>query len=133
ARALQLNALRVYGHRAHRAVSEAASRLGIVLWQDVPLTGAARPGDAEASRRQLPGWVHTAGEWPAVIAWSASQEPAAPPLTRAGAPAEVAERSRRWSPAPWPAVLRLPVTRRMARAVARDLAELDPGRLVIER
>lgn len=133
ARALQLNALRVYAHRAHPAVYEAASRLGIVLWQDVPLTGAARPGDAEALRRQLPGWVHTAGAWPAVIAWSASQEPAAPPLTRAGAPAEAAERSRRWSPAPWPAVLRLPVTRRMARAVARDLAELDPGRPVIER
>ncbi|PZN12369.1 MAG: hypothetical protein DIU69_03805 [Bacillota bacterium] len=133
ARTLQLNALRVYAHRAHPAVYEAASRLGIVLWQDVPLTGDPRPGDAEALRCQLPGWVQTVGAWPAVIAWSASQEPAAPPLARAGGPAEAAGGSRRWGPVRWPALLRLPVTRRAVRAVARELAELDPGRPVIER
>ncbi|HEY8393538.1 MAG TPA: hypothetical protein VIK92_01895 [Thermaerobacter sp.] len=137
ARSLQLNALRVYAHRAHPAVYEEASRLGIVLWQDVPLTGAARPEDAEALRLQLPGWVHTVGAWPAVIAWSASQEPAAPALTPAPAPvpapAPAAERGRRRLSSQWPRPLRLPVARRVGRAVARDLARLDPGRPVIER
>ena len=141
ARALQLNALRVYAHRAHPALYEAASRLGLVLWQDLPLTGPVTPGDVEALAAQLPAWVEAVGRWPAVIAWSASQEPAVPGAgTRSaghrGAGPGQARPGGAGRLAAGRALLeavRAGAGRRAVGELAGRLAALDPGRPVVAR
>ncbi|WP_460038521.1 hypothetical protein [Thermaerobacter litoralis] len=78
ARALGLNALRVYAHAAHPALYEAATRWGIAIWQDLPPVGSPSRDAAAALEHQLAAWVEEVGRWPAVIAWSLGAEPAMP-------------------------------------------------------
>ncbi|QIA26472.1 hypothetical protein DYI95_002010 [Thermaerobacter sp. PB12/4term] len=127
ARALGLNALRVYAHMAHPALYEAASRLGVVLWQDLPPVGCHTPEAAAALGEQLAAWVEEAGRWPAVVAWSICPEPALP----------LAGERPRGPGIRTPAGIRIPRLQatgsRVAAGLARQLAALDPGRPVLER
>ncbi|WPD19484.1 hypothetical protein [Thermaerobacter composti] len=130
ARALGLNALRVYAHAAHPALYEAASRLGIAVWQDLPLVEPVTREATATLASQLDGWVDAVGRWPAVIAWAVAQEPAVPPAALPGTPTG---RSRRRVPPvrrpewPWSAE-----GRRVGELAGR-LRALDPGRPVLAR
>ena len=130
AQAMGLNALRVYAHAAHPALYAAASRLGIAVWQDLPLVEPATREATATLAAQLEGWVEAVGRWPAVVAWTVAQEPAVPPPalpgTKRGRPRRRVSPVRRpeW---PWTAE-----GRRVAE-LAERLGDLDPGRPVLER
>ncbi len=72
-----LDALRVHGHIAPRAIYDVADELGILLLQDFPLQwGYARSVRAEAMR-QAEAAVDQLGHHPSIVQWNAHNDPIA--------------------------------------------------------
>lgn len=75
ARAAGLNILRVQGHVGHPELYAAADRLGMMIWQDMPLQwGHARTIRKEAVR-QARALVDHLGHHPSIVTWCGHNEP----------------------------------------------------------
>lgn len=69
------NLVRIFGHVGKPALYEGASRLGLLLWQDIPLYGEYQRGVLGEAVRQAVSLVYDLGDWPAVGLWCAHGEP----------------------------------------------------------
>lgn len=69
------NALRVHAHVDRPELYEAASRRGILLWQDFPLQWSYSRSILPEAKRQIREMVHQLGSWPAVGFWCCHNEP----------------------------------------------------------
>ncbi len=74
ARAAGLNLLRVNSHIARPEVYEAADRLGVLIWQDMPLQGTFKGARAQAVR-QAGAAVDLLGHHPSIVVWCGHNEP----------------------------------------------------------
>ncbi len=75
AQAAGLDLIRVHGHVAPPALYDEADRLGMLVWQDLPLVGGyatSARGRAQATAREA---VDLLGHHPSVAAWCAHDEP----------------------------------------------------------
>lgn len=74
-RAGNANLVRIFGHVGKPALYEEASRLGLLLWQDVPIYGEYQRGVLGEAVRQAASLVEEVGDWPAVGLWCAHGNP----------------------------------------------------------
>ena len=74
-RAIGGNVMRVHAHVDRRELYEAASRLGILLWQDFPLQWSYHRSILPEAKRQIREMVRLLGSWPAVGIWCCHNEP----------------------------------------------------------
>jgi beta-mannosidase len=72
-----LDALRVHGHIAPRAVYERADELGVLLLQDFPLQWAYARSVRGRAVEQAHAAVDTLGHHPSIVQWNAHNDPAA--------------------------------------------------------
>ena len=118
ARDAGLNLLRVAGHISAPALYEAADRSGMLLWQDMPLTGGYHRGVRGQAARQAREMVDLLGHHPSVVVWCGHDAPDPVDRTRA-APRLMAQQ--------WPTWNRTVLDR----AVHRALDQADPSRPII--
>ncbi len=74
ARRTGLNLLRVHSHVARPEVYAAADRLGILIWQDMPLQGVFKGARSQAVR-QAAAAVDLLGHHPSIVVWCGHNEP----------------------------------------------------------
>ncbi len=80
--------VRPYGHVAHDLFYDRADELGVLVWQDLPLVGAASNSLRGEAVRQARAMVDQLGHHPAIATWNAHVGPApewmdaAPPSAR---------------------------------------------------
>ncbi|ASM02338.1 glycosyl hydrolase 2 galactose-binding domain-containing protein [Serratia sp. BNK-10] len=76
-RAANINAVRVHGHVAGRALYREADALGMLLWQDMPLQWGYDDSEAFAAEaaRQAGDLLKQRGNHPSVIVWAGQNEP----------------------------------------------------------
>ena len=82
ARSAGLDLLRVHGHISRPELYEAADRLGVLLWQDLPLQWRYS-GVLRQAVRQAREAVDLLGQHPAVALWCGHNEPVGAPLEAA--------------------------------------------------
>ncbi len=80
ARAAGLNLVRVFGHVAPPELYEEADRLGMLIWQDLPLVGEYSTAARKPAKRLARSLVDLLGHHPSVALWCAHAEPNGPPL-----------------------------------------------------
>lgn len=125
-----LDLVRVHGHLARSELYEEADRLGILVWQDLPLQWALLRQTKPAARRVARSMVDQLAHHPSILMWNAHHEPWAgdPASWRSGtAGARRAMRLRMI------AAQILPSWNRtlLDRSVADTLASSDPSRPVL--
>ncbi|MGH9268604.1 MAG: hypothetical protein ACRD0D_10570, partial [Acidimicrobiales bacterium] len=128
ARQAGLDFLRLHAHISRPEIYDAADRLGVLIWQDLPLQwGYARRVLPEA-RRQARAAVDLIGHHPSVAIWCAHNEPLALPVTPGPGGTRAAD-----TPARYLAAQLLPSFNKtvLDRAVAAALASADPTRPVV--
>ena len=96
ARDAGLNLLRVAGHISAPALYEAADRSGMLLWQDMPLTGGYHRGVRGQAARQAREMVDLLGHHPSVVVWCGHDAPDPVDRTRA-APRLMAQQWPTWN------------------------------------
>lgn len=70
-----LDLARVLAHVSRPALYEAADRLGVVVWQDLPLQGGYQRSVRRQARREAEALVDRLGHHPAVVVWCAHDAP----------------------------------------------------------
>ncbi len=125
-----LDFVRVKGHVARPELYEAADRLGLLVWQDLPLVGGYATSVRKTARAIARSAVDLLGHHPSIVVWCAHDEPNGPPL-----------------PVPMPnGIEAAPAARRIGRhllpswnrsvldpMLRRELVAADPSRPVITR
>ena len=124
-----LDLVRVHGHVARPELYQAADRLGLMLWQDLPLVGGYATSARKTARAVARSAVDVLGHHPSIVLWCAHDEPNGPPL-----------------PLPLPSIGTPPTARRLARHVLpswnrsvldpllrRELTAADSSRPVVTR
>jgi beta-mannosidase len=121
-----LDLLRVYGHVATPDLYDQADRVGMLLWQDLPLQGRYGPVRRQAARQARQAVV-LLGHHPSIVLWCGHNDPA-DPRTPGGEPqsmpAGIARRAARQA-VPNVAALRLD------RSVRRAIERVDGSRPVV--
>ena len=74
ARDAGLNLLRAHSHVARPEVYEAADRLGVLIWQDMPLQGTFKGARSQAVR-QAAAAVDLLAHHPSIVVWCGHNEP----------------------------------------------------------
>ena len=74
AREAGLNLLRAHTHVARPELYEAADRLGVLIWQDMPLQGTFKGARSQAVR-QAAAAVDLLGHHPSIVVWCGHNEP----------------------------------------------------------
>ena len=74
ARDAGLNLLRAHSHVAHPEVYDAADRLGVLIWQDMPLQGVFKGARSQAVR-QAAAALDLLGHHPSIVVWCGHNEP----------------------------------------------------------
>lgn len=125
-----LDLVRVHGHLARTELYEEADRLGILIWQDLPLQWALLRQTKPAARRVARWMVDQLAHHPSILVWNAHHEPWAgdPASWRSGT-----GRDRRAMRLRMIAAQVLPSWNRtlLDRSVADTLASSDPSRPVL--
>ena len=67
--------VRIHGHIAHDALYDEADRLGILIWQDLPLQWTHQRSVAKAARRVARAAADQLAHHPSVFVWNAHHEP----------------------------------------------------------
>ena len=75
ARAAGADLVRLNGHVAVPDVYKAADRLGLLIWQDLPMVGRVARGVRKQATRQATAAVDLVGHHPAVAIWSGHVDP----------------------------------------------------------
>lgn len=75
AAAAGLDLVRVHGHMARSELYEAADRLGILIWQDLPIQWALLRQTKPAARRIARWMVDQLSHHPSILLWNAHHEP----------------------------------------------------------
>jgi beta-mannosidase len=70
-----LDLLRVHTHVAAPALYDAADELGLLLWQDFPMTGGYARGVRKQAARQARALVDLLGHHPSIVLWCAHDAP----------------------------------------------------------
>ncbi len=70
-----LDLVRVHGHVAPPALYEEADRLGLLIWQDLPLVGGYATSARKAARVVARETVDQLGHHPSIAVWCAHDEP----------------------------------------------------------
>ena len=83
AAAAGLNLVRVAGHVSAPALYEAADRVGMLLWQDMPLRGGYHRNVRGQAARQAREMVDLLGHHPSVVVWCGHDGPDPVDRTRA--------------------------------------------------
>ena len=78
ARRAGLDLLRVHTHVARPELYDAADRLGMLLWQDLPLHGLYARGTRKQAARQAREAVDLLGHHPSVAVWCGHHQPSPP-------------------------------------------------------
>jgi len=115
---LGLNLVRVAGHVSHPALYEAADRAGMLVWQDMPLSGSYHRGVRGPAVHQAGELVNHLGHHPSIVVWCGHDVPDPVDRTRA-APRLVDQQKPTWTRTV------------LARSVRRALERADPSRPVI--
>ncbi len=125
-----LDLLRVHGHIARPELYEEADRLGVLLWQDLPIQWALQRQAKSSARRLARHVVDELAHHPSLLVWCAHHEPwgGDPRTWRAGTAS-----TRRRARLRWLAAQALPSWNRtfLDRAVAETLATSDGSRPVL--
>ncbi len=125
-----LDLVRVHGHIARRELYDEADRLGMLLWQDLPIQWALARQTKAAARDLARHAVDELAHHPSLLVWCAHHEPwAADPRTfRHGDPHALRAAGRRWLTAQ-----ALPSWNRtmLDRSVAETLGASDGSRPVL--
>jgi beta-mannosidase len=125
-----LDLVRVHGHMARAELYEAADRLGILIWQDLPIQWALLRQTKPAARRVARWMVDQLAHHPSILLWNAHHEPWAgePSAWRDGdASRRLAMRLRMLTAQLLPSWNRT----LLDRSVADTLASSDPSRPVL--
>ena len=136
-RAAGLDLIRVHGHIAPVALYEEADRLGLLVWQDLPLVGGYAITSRRTARATAREAVDLLGHHPSVAVWCAHEEPNGQPLPEP----ETADEDGRGAAPPLPSFGRslgrhiLPSWNRsvLDPIIRRELRSADPSRTVIAR
>ncbi|MEE2768886.1 MAG: sugar-binding domain-containing protein [Actinomycetota bacterium] len=118
ARELGLNLLRVAGHVSHPILYEVADRMGMLIWQDMPLSGTYHRGIRGQAVAQAQELVDRFGHHPSIIVWCGHDAPDPVDRTRA-APRLIDQQKPTWTRTV------------LARSVRRSLDRADPSRPVV--
>ena len=118
ARDAGLNFLRMIGHVSAPELYAEADRTGMLLWQDLPLTGGYHRGIRNQAARQARDVVDLLGHHPSVIVWCAHDVPDPVDRTRA-VPRQIDQQIPTWNRTV------------LDRSVRRSLEQADPSRPVI--
>lgn len=113
-----LNLLRVAGHVSSFHLYDEADQSGMLLWQDMPLTGGYHRGIRGQAARQAREVVDLLGHHPSVVVWCGHDAPDPVDRTRA-APRLIDQQQPTWNRTV------------LDRAVRRSLDQADPSRPVI--
>jgi beta-mannosidase len=81
---LGLDAIRVNGHVADRALYDAADDAGLLILQDFPLSGPYARSVRRGAVEQARALVDTLGHHPSIVSWCAHDEPSTPEHDREG-------------------------------------------------
>lgn len=119
AREAGLDLLRVQGHIARPELYAEADRLGMLVWQDLPLSGMYAHSVRKQAARQAQEAVDLLGHHPSIIVWCGHDEVGATPLD----PSPLLATARRQLPSYWTSVLDGSIKRALERA--------DPSRPVV--
>ncbi len=118
ARAAGLNLLRVVGHVSSPHLYDEADRTGMLLWQDVPLTGGYHRGVRAQAAGQAREMVDLLGHHPSIVVWCGHDAPDPVDRTRA-APRLLDQQQPTWNRTV------------LDRTVRRALDQADPSRPVV--
>jgi len=118
ARDAGLNLLRVVGHVSSPALYDEADRTGMLLWQDLPLTGGYHRGVRGQAADQARDTVDLLGHHPSVVVWCGHDAPDTVDRTRA-VPRQMDQQLPNWNRTV------------LDRTVRRALVQADPSRPVI--
>jgi beta-mannosidase len=77
ARVANLDMVRVHAHVARPELYDAADRLGVLLWQDLPLQWGYARGTRKQAMRQARAAVDVLGHHPSIALWCGHNEPMA--------------------------------------------------------
>jgi beta-mannosidase len=118
ARDAGLNLLRMIGHVSAPDLYAEADRTGMLLWQDLPLTGGYHRGVRGQAARQARDVVDLLGHHPSVVVWCGHDAPDPVDRTRA-VPRQMDQQVPTWNRTV------------LDRTVRRALEQADPSRPVI--
>jgi beta-mannosidase len=119
-----LDLLRVYGHVATPDLYEQADRIGMLLWQDLPLQGSYGPVRRQAARQARQA-VDLLGHHPSIVLWCGHSDPTEPAASGGEPPpAGLVRRAARQAVPNVPAL-------RLDRSVRRTIERADGSRPVI--
>ncbi|HJP23729.1 MAG TPA: hypothetical protein QGG16_00205, partial [Acidimicrobiales bacterium] len=113
-----LNLLRLIGHVSATELYDEADRAGMLVWQDLPLTGGYHRGVRGQAARQARDVVDLLGHHPSVIVWCGHDAPDPVDRTRA-VPRQMDQQLPTWNRTV------------LDRTVRRSLDQADPSRPVI--
>ncbi len=113
-----LNLLRLVGHVSATELYTEADRVGMLVWQDLPLTGGYHRGVRGQAARQARDMVDLLGHHPSVIVWCGHDAPDPVDRTRA-VPRQMDQQLPTWNRTV------------LDRTVRRSLDQADPSRPVI--
>tara|TARA_B100001996_G_scaffold5780_1_gene4883 strand:+ start:10 stop:2073 length:2064 start_codon:yes stop_codon:yes gene_type:complete len=91
-----LNLIRVKGHVTHPSFYDAADRAGMLIWQDMPLTGGYHRSVREQGMRQARELVDNFGHHPSIIVWCGHDSPDPVDTTRS-APSLIEQQKPTWA------------------------------------
>ena len=94
ARDANLDLVRVHAHVARPELYEEADRLGVLLWQDLPLQWGYARGIRKEAARQARAMVDLLGHHPSIAVWCGHNEPMAIDTTQSDEPADRAKAVR---------------------------------------
>lgn len=118
ARDLGLNLVRVAAHVSHPALYQAADHLGMLVWQDMPLSGIYHREVRSTAIRQARELVRSLGHHPSIVVWCGHDAPDPVDRSRA-APRLIDQQKPSWTRTV------------LARSVRRALDRADPSRPTI--
>ncbi|MDP6867155.1 MAG: hypothetical protein QF844_01515 [Acidimicrobiales bacterium] len=118
ARDAGLNLLRIVGHVSAPALYDEADRTGMLLWQDLPLTGGYHRGIRGQAADQARAAVDLLGHHPSVAVWCGHDAPDSVDRTRA-VPRQMDQQLPNWNRTV------------LDRTVRRALVQADPSRPVV--
>jgi len=94
ARDANLDLVRVHAHVARPELYDEADRLGVLLWQDMPLQWGYARGVRKQATRQARAAVDVLGHHPSIAVWCGHNEPFALDTTQTSDPATRAKTAR---------------------------------------
>lgn len=97
ARSAGLDMVRPVAHVARPELYDAADRLGMLIWQDLPVRGIMGRAAGDPARRQAREAVDLLGHHPSVVVWCAHDEPLRKPERPSPAPPRIGPRRPSWN------------------------------------